>query len=170
MYELITKKVTVRGHEHDYRVLIHPGAVSIVAVRDGTLALIRQYRPAVEEEIWEVPAGTLGPEEDPRVCAMRELEEETGLRARHIEKLGEFYLAPGYSTERMHIYLASELELGEQSLDDTEQISEVAWVTPDRAHQMVSAGQIRDAKTIAALYMVGVNHLSLTRGAGGRVP
>lgn len=141
--------VAVAGRRRE--AVVHPGAAVILPLfDDGSVAMIRNVRFAVDETLWELPAGTLEPDEDPAVCAARELTEETGYRAERIDKLTEFYSSPGICTERMHAYLARGLTHVGQDLDATEQI-EVEVIAWDRTMQMVQAGEVRDGKTIAAL-------------------
>ncbi|MEW6048801.1 MAG: NUDIX hydrolase [Bacillota bacterium] len=148
------KVVEVRGKPHTYHVLEHPGSVAVVPVRDGKVALVRQLRPAVDEWLWEVPAGTLRPGEDPLAAAARELEEETGLVAGRLERAASFYLAPGYSSERMHLVFAHDLRPGHRHLDEAEVITEVRWFDPEELERMATRGQLADAKTLAALFYV----------------
>jgi len=139
------------GREHQRETVFHPGAVTILPMVDADhVCLIRNYRPSVDQTLLELPAGTLEPGEDPLRAAGRELEEETGYRARSIERLHEFYMSPGILSERMHVYLATELEPGEQDLDAGEQIDNlvVSW---DEALAMTQDGRIQDAKTLAGL-------------------
>lgn len=99
------------GREQRLALVEHPGAVAIAArFEDGRLALVRQYRHAARRALLEVPAGRLEPGEDPLAAAQRELEEETGLRARRWRRLQSFYPAPGFCTERLHLFLAEGLE------------------------------------------------------------
>ena len=129
----------------------HPGAVAILPVLDdGRIILLKQYRPTIKEWLYEIPAGTLKPGEDPDHCAIRELEEETGFTAGELVKLFSMYLAPGYSTEVIHIYLARRLQPAEQRLEKDEVI-ELSMVTLDEALHMIEENAIRDAKTISAL-------------------
>lgn len=151
VFQIKTRRVAINGREHDFYYLPHPGAVAIAAEQDGKIVLIRQLRPSIQKSIWEIPAGTLEPGEDPAHCAARELAEETGYRAQKIRHLLSFYTAPGYSTELLHLFLAQELTLGEQSFDDGENIDEVAWFSLDQAHQMVQSGEVVDAKSIIAI-------------------
>lgn len=151
LFQLRTRRVEVKGKIRDYYYLPHPGAVAIIPRQDDRIVLICQFRPSIDQSIWEVPAGTLEPNEDPLECARRELAEETGYQAARIEKLGAFYVAPGYSAEYLHLYLAEELIPGEPSLDDGEQIEEIAWFTLDQARRMVDAGELVDAKSIIAV-------------------
>ncbi|MCX7994036.1 MAG: NUDIX hydrolase [Fimbriimonadales bacterium] len=131
----------------------HRGAVAIVPLLNPeTVLLIRQYRQAVGETLLEIPAGTLEPDESPDVCARRELEEETGYAARQLRKLFSQYLAPGYSQEVLHVYLAEDLAPVAQRLDEDEAVELVP--TPLQAVEaMVLEGQIKDSKTIAGLLM-----------------
>ncbi len=139
------------GSEHQRETVMHPGAVMILPlVDDDHVCLIRNYRVSVDQTLIELPAGTLEPGEDPRIAAERELEEETGYRARSIERLHEFYMSPGILSERMHVYLAKGLEKGEQDLDSGEQIDNLV-VTWEEALAMTQDGRIQDAKSLAGL-------------------
>ncbi len=129
----------------------HRGAVCIVPVlNDGRIVLVRQYRTAVGEELLEVPAGTLNPGEGADDCAARELIEETNYEAGRLEKILFTWLAPGYSTEAMHYYLARDLTPCEGQQDEDEFV-EVELVAPERVWEMIFRGEIKDAKTVAAL-------------------
>lgn len=132
-------------------VVIHPGAVAVLPLVDANhLVLLRNQRPNVGEELWEIPAGTLEPGEPVEQAALRELAEETGYRAGKLTKLGEFFPSPGILTERTHVYAASELASGEQALEADEEITPhvVSW---SQAMAWVHDGTIRDAKTLIAL-------------------
>lgn len=131
--------------------VVHPGAVLILPLMgDAEVVLIRNYRYAVEEELLELPAGTLEPGEAPADCAARELMEETGYMAGRLEALCEFYTTPGFTNERMHAFVGTRLEQAAQKLDDTEQIRVEIMRLADALDACVD-GRIRDAKTIAAL-------------------
>jgi ADP-ribose pyrophosphatase len=134
------------------RDLVHTlgAAVVLPVLGDGSIVLIRNRRFAVGEELWELCAGMIEPDEDPAVCAARELVEETGYRAGTIETLGRFYTSPGYTDEDMHAFLATDLESGAQELEDYEEIR-VEAVEPDRVRRMCLDGTIRDGKTLASL-------------------
>jgi ADP-ribose pyrophosphatase len=149
------------GSEHIRETVQHPGAVAILPmVDDDHVCLIRNYRIAVDRTLIELPAGTLEPGEDPAVTAERELIEETGYRAARIEKLREFTMSPGILNERMHLYLASGLQLGQSALEAGEQIE--TFVVPwQQAMQMVYDGTIEDAKTL-----VGLMHYDHLRRSG----
>jgi ADP-ribose pyrophosphatase len=139
------------GVERAYDVVRHPGAVTIVPVdREGNILLIEQYRYAVGETILELPAGTLEPGEAPEVCAIRELREEVGVTADRLKKVGEFYLAPGYSTEYMFVYLATDLREAPLEKDEGEFI-QVVKISIDEVYQMLAEDKIRDGKTLAGL-------------------
>jgi ADP-ribose pyrophosphatase len=102
------------GHRHTRQVVVHPGAVAMIPILAGEVLMVRQYRTPAAEVMLELPAGTLdhmpdGSIEDPDVAAPRELGEETGYRAATWRKLGSFYTAPGFATELMHLYLATDL-------------------------------------------------------------
>ena len=129
----------------------YPGAAVILPILDdGSIVLIRNYRFAVDEHLYELPAGMIEPGEDPGVCAARELAEETGYHAGKIEKLTEFYSGPGTTDEMMNVYLATELTPGKQALEGYETIA-VDVRSQDEVRRMVGDGTIHDAKTIAAL-------------------
>ncbi len=148
------RRVEVGGRSRVYKVFEHPGSVVIVPEQDGKLALVRQYRPAVDAWLWELPAGTLEPGEEPLDAARRELEEETGLSARRLEVVASFFLAPGYSTERMTLVRALELTPVGAHPDEGEMIGEVRWFEPEELLRMAESGQLLDAKTLAALLLV----------------
>ncbi len=126
-------------------------AVVVVPVlADGAVVLIRNERFAVGEELWEFPAGKLdSPAESPEACAARELAEETGYAAGRLEPLGGFYSCPGLLTEYLHVFLASDLRPGRQALEAHERIQPVR-VELNRLRDMIAAGELHDAKSIAA--------------------
>jgi len=103
--------------EYSREIVVHKGSAVIVPVFDDcTVALVRQYRHAAGEYLLEIPAGTLNQGEDPMIGAVRELEEEIGVRAAHVQKLTEFYVSPGFLTEKMHVYMATGLtEVGQKT-------------------------------------------------------
>ena len=146
---------TVREGDKTYvrEVVHHPGsAVILPAFDDGTIALVRQYRHPAVRYLLELPAGTLNDREPPEAGAARELEEELGLVAGHMEKLSEFFVSPGFCEEKMWLYLATDITVTAQRLDEDEMI-EVVRLPLDRALQMISDGEIEDAKTIIGLLL-----------------
>jgi ADP-ribose pyrophosphatase len=139
------------GKKFYREVVDHPGASAIVPVTpDGKIIFVKQYRHPIGEYILEVPAGTLKPGEDPEVCARRELEEETGYVADELIHLLTICPCPGYSSERLYIYLARGLRRGSQSLEIDEDLS-VVKLSLDEALEAIKRNEIRDAKTIAAI-------------------
>jgi ADP-ribose pyrophosphatase len=132
-------------------VVEHRGAAAIVPLLAEKVILVRQFRYAASSELLEIPAGTLEPGENPEVCARRELEEETGYKCGELRKILECFVAPGYSTEKIHFYMATELQRSEMFTEDDERIK-VEEVTIADAIEKVRNGQIRDAKTVCALY------------------
>jgi ADP-ribose pyrophosphatase len=156
------KKIEVRedrivhenGKEHVVELVLHPGAVCIVArPTPNEVLLIRQYRHATGKELLEIPAGTLNRGEDPRDCAIRELEEETGYRAGTMIERARFYTTPGFTTEFMHLYEASDLVKTQTNFDEDEAI-ELDIVPNMHALQMIDDGRIEDAKSILGLLRV----------------
>jgi ADP-ribose pyrophosphatase len=132
----------------------HPGGVAIVALNEkNEIALVRQFRYPYREVVIEIPAGTLEKGEEPFDCAVRELKEETGLSAQKTEFLGNFYPSPGYSNEMMYLYLSTGLSAGSQKLDDDEFIVPM-FVPLEKALEMVLNGEIKDGKTMYAIFRV----------------
>ncbi|WP_127575070.1 NUDIX domain-containing protein [Paenibacillus barengoltzii] len=130
----------------------HPGAVAVLAVHEGRLLLVDQYRQAMGRCELEIPAGKLEPGEDPAEAAVRELQEETGYRCDKLIHLHSFYTSPGFADEIIHLYLAEQLSAGEMSLD-ADEFLEVQEVTLEEALDLISEGRIADAKTILAVYI-----------------
>ena len=133
---LVVHEVELPDGQHGKRELVrHPGAVAIVALDpDQNVLLVRQYRIAADRILSEIPAGTLNPGEDPQVCAIRELQEETAYKPGQIEKIGGIFVAPGYTTEFIHLYLATDLSESRLPGDEDEFIevavnaSHILWV------------------------------------------
>ena len=131
----------------------HGGAVTILPVDEqGNIFFVRQYRHAIGLELLELPAGTLEAGEEPLVCAQREIQEEIGMAAGELQKIGDFYLAPGYSTEFMHIFLGTQLYSSQLPADDDEFLSVEQIPLPKVIH-MAKNSQILDAKTLAVLFL-----------------
>lgn len=131
----------------------HPGAVTLVPVDEqDRIWFVRQYRHSTGEVLLELPAGTLEVNEPPEQCAYREVREETGMAAGSLRKIGEFFLAPGYSTEFMYIFLATQL-IEDPLQGDEDEFLSVEAIPAGVAFQMAESGQIRDAKSLAALFL-----------------
>jgi ADP-ribose pyrophosphatase len=148
--ERVTQKLD-DGSTMSREVIKHPGAVVIVPVLDdGRICLIRNYRISIDQELLELPAGTLEPPEPPMETAHRELIEETGYRCNKLVPLCEFYMSPGILDERMYCYLASELTTGDPARERGEQISNYP-VTISELANLLRTGQIIDSKSLSAL-------------------
>jgi ADP-ribose pyrophosphatase len=141
------------GRSYTYEVVEHHGAITIIPLdKDGTLLFVRQYRVGSQSELLELPAGMLEDDEDPQSGAAREVREETGMAAGKLQRLGDFYMAPGYSTEHMHVFLATDLYAAPLPQDQDEFLS-VSRIPARKALEMARNGQIHDGKTLAALLM-----------------
>jgi ADP-ribose pyrophosphatase len=160
------------GVETDLEIVRHPGAAAIVPIEaDGSVILLRQFRHAAGEYLWEVPAGTLDEGEEPRACAARELIEEAGVSAGELIDLGVVVPVPGYSTERIHLFAARGLTPARQKLDRDELIEEVRTVPADQVVRMLFDGTIVDAKSFVALCRAReLGLLGVTHAGAGQTP
>jgi 8-oxo-dGTP pyrophosphatase MutT (NUDIX family) len=154
LFRLTEENVTLEnGATVDLEIVRHPGAAAIVPILDSdTVVMIRQYRHSVGGPIWEIPAGTIDGDETPLACAKRELIEEAGFSADRWEPLGDVTPLPGYSDERIHVFLAAGLAPKPRCLDEDEMLV-VERVRLRDAIQMIYDGGIQDAKTVFALIM-----------------
>ncbi|MEP0807389.1 MAG: NUDIX hydrolase [Chloroflexota bacterium] len=153
---------TPDGRETKFEIIEHGGSVIIIPIdAAGNLLFVRQYRHATGKDLLELPAGTRDGDEPFEECAAREIREETGMEAGKLQKVGEFYLAPGYSTEFMMVYLATELKHNPLEADDDEFLS-VEKVPIAEAVRRAERGEIPDAKSLAALFLA---RPYLTQGA-----
>ena len=144
--ELPDKKYSKR------EIVEHPGSVAVIPIADdGSIILVKQYRKAVEKFLLEIPAGKLEINEEPRVTAIRELKEETGYSTEKMEYLMEFYTSPGFTNEKIYLFLATDLVKGEADPDDGEFL-EVEKYDMDTLIKMIERGEITDSKTI-----IGIN-------------
>lgn len=151
----VDRAVTSDGKEVIREVVVHPGAVAIVAVGDGgNIAFVRQFRYPTGEILWEIPAGKIGCGEDPLASAKRELLEEVGVIAGSWEEISEFYSSPGIMTEKIVVYRATDLSKARDgdgvARDEDERIL-VRWIPLAECLEMVRRGGIRDAKTLVAV-------------------
>ena len=167
-YEVLESKVTHEGKivkitvdklrmpdgSEAYRETVIRGknAAAVLAVdNDGSLIFVRQYRHAFGEMLLEIPAGVLEDGEEPEEGVLRELEEETGKKAETLEFLCEMYPTVGYCTEKIQLFIATDLTEGQQKLD-ADEFLEIEKYTPEEAVEMIYKGQIKDGKTIAAIF------------------
>lgn len=149
------------GSEGELEMVRHPGASAVVpflgdpTADDPQILLIKQYRHAADDFIYEIPAGKLDGGEDPKVCAERELREETGCTAEHIEHLYTFFTTPGFTDERIHAFMATGLKHGTATPEKDEFMS-LETVTLSGALELIKGGELRDAKSaLAILYVAG---------------
>jgi ADP-ribose pyrophosphatase len=141
------------GFEIHRSIVRHPGSAVMLPVDEkDRILLVHQFRLPAEQKLWEIPAGRLDPGETPLKAAKRELEEETGVKAKKWVKLASFYASPGYVGEKMNLFLALDLKQGKQNLMDDERI-EIEWFSKKRLREMIHSGEIQDAKTIVAFYL-----------------
>lgn len=138
------------GKESTREVVDHPGAVVIVPVLGEKILFVEQYRYPIEQVLLELPAGKLDPGESPEECAKRELEEETGYKAKKLSYLGKIFTTPGFTTEVIHIFAAEDLEKTAQNTDPDEFI-DVKEVSIEEALSLLKNAEIEDSKTICAL-------------------
>lgn len=149
------------GSVGELEMVRHPGASAIVPFltdpdgEDPQILLIKQYRYAADDFIYEIPAGKLDGDEDPEVCARRELREETGCTAARVEHVYTFYTTPGFTDERIHAFMATGLTRGDVNHEKDEFMS-LETVTLSRALELIQTGELKDAKTaLAILYVAG---------------
>jgi ADP-ribose pyrophosphatase len=151
VFRLRVDTVESDGQTRKLDIVEHPGSFAIAPMTaEGRLVLVRQYRHAAQQALWEIPAGTAEPEEDCASGALRELREETGYTADSLTLLCTVYPTPGYCTERVHVYAAYGLHAGPQQLEEDEDI-EIREVTFEEAWAMQASGEIVDMKTVLAL-------------------
>ncbi|HSU25823.1 MAG TPA: NUDIX hydrolase [Pyrinomonadaceae bacterium] len=159
--DLVEDEIRQDDITYKREIVVHKGSAVIIPVfEDNSVALVRQYRHAAGEFLLEIPAGTLNKGEDPQIGAARELEEEIGVLAGKIEKLSEFYVSPGFLTEKMHLYLATGLTETKQRLEEDEILS-VERYGFVQAAELIRRGEIRDAKTIIGITLAA-SHLGFS--------
>jgi ADP-ribose pyrophosphatase len=145
------------GSVGELEMIRHSGASAVVpflsdpAGDDPQVLMIRQYRYAAEGYVWEIPAGRLEPDEDPRACAVRELREETGCTAEQVERLTTIYTTPGFTDEVIHIFMATGLTHGETA-HEADEFVEVEPLPLSRTLAMIQQGEIQDATPVAGLH------------------
>lgn len=154
VFDLVRTRVRLPdGKDHTYDLIKHNGAVVIVPIdQQGNILFVRQFRVGAKKTLLELPAGLLEKGETPESSAAREVREETGMAASLLEEIGQFYMVPGYSTEKMHAFLATGLYESGLPADSDEFLEQVP-VPIEQAYEMVLRGEIEDGKTLAVLLM-----------------
>lgn len=135
----------------------HPGGAAVLYVKENSVLLVKQFRYAYGEAIYEIPAGKLNIGEDPKLAASRELEEEAGVIAPSLEHIYTIYPTPGYTNEKIYIYYAREAQEGTAHLDDGEFLN-AEYLPLAKVQSLIEAGEIRDAKTIIAVQYYLLHH------------
>lgn len=154
---------TPDGRETKYEIIEHGGSVVLVPLdQEGNVLFVRQYRHATGRDLLELPAGTRDGEEPFEECAAREIREETGMEAGNLQRVGDFYLAPGYSSEFMAVFLATDLKNNPLKGDDDEFL-QVEKIPVRDASAMFERGEIPDAKSLAA-WLLAKPHLEKLAG------
>jgi ADP-ribose pyrophosphatase len=167
-FETVSSEIVYQGRVFDIRrdqvrlqdgnisaldIVEHPGAITLLPLDgEGRLWLVRQYRHAAGVELLELPAGAMEAGEPAEACAFREVREEIGMSAGQLELVGEFFLAPGYSTEYMYVYLATGLQPNPLEADEDEFLS-VETIPVAEVYRLAAEGQIQDSKSLAALFL-----------------
>lgn len=168
-YKILESDIIFRGKVFDLRVdkikynsgnmgireiAVHPGGAVVIPVKeDGKFIMVSQYRYPFEKFMLEFPAGKLDDNEDPQICAVRELQEETGYKAGNIQKLGKISTTPGFCTEILHIYLAKDLTPGMYNREEGEYGMEIKEYTFGEVEEKILRGEIIDSKSISGFYM-----------------
>lgn len=144
------------GHTSKREVVRHNGAVAIIAMHEGHLYFVRQYRTPTEEVILEIPAGKVEENEAPDETAKKELKEEIGAVSTDIRKLYEFYTAPGFASELIHLYIAEDIKFEDQALENDEFL-DIVKIPVSSLKENLEKGHFRDAKTIIAVQYILLN-------------
>ena len=143
------------GNKGIREVAVHNGGAVMVPLTDeGKIVMVTQYRYPLNKILLELPAGKLERGEDPLVCAVREMEEETGYKSDNVEKLGEICTAPGYCTEILHLYVARDLIKGNHNREEGEYGMMIKEFTIEEVEDKIKNGEIIDAKTICSIYLL----------------
>ncbi len=157
LIELYKERVELPNGQHTYFDIVkHPGGSVIAAINDQEeICLLKQWRHAIQQDIWELPAGCLEEGEPAIETAMRELEEEAGVTAKHWRDLGKVATSPGFSNEILYFYEARGLSKGTVKLDDAERI-EAYWLPLEQVKDLIRSGEIIDAKSLALLFKLAI--------------
>lgn len=142
------------GNKGIREVAVHPGGAVVVPItEEGKIIMVSQFRYPFKKNILELPAGKLDHEEDPMLCAGRELEEETGYSADKLIKLSSIYTTPGFCTEELHIFLAENLTAGYHQREEGEEGMEIFEYTLEEIEEKIINGEIKDSKTICGIFL-----------------
>lgn len=141
------------GNSGKREIVEHSGGSAVLCEKDGKILMVKQFRYAYKEELWEIPAGKVNYGEDPLLTAYRELEEEGGVTAKEMELMFTMYPSPGYSAEKIRIYRAKEIAAGKAHLDEDEFLT-AEWIDKTALKEMINNGEIKDGKTLVALLAV----------------
>ena len=158
VFEVEEALVEEAGQEYQREIVIHKGSSVIVPIhKDGSIFFVKQFRLAAGKALLELPAGSIEKGETPEECALREVEEEIGYAAHSVKEIAQFYVSPGFLTEKMHLFVTQSLEKSQQNLEVDEHL-EVIRLDPGEARELVLNGGIEDAKSmIAILILFGQN-------------
>lgn len=153
LIDLQLEEVDWADGQKTYEIVKHPGAVAILPFdTHGNVLLVEQWRRPIDRVILELPAGTLEPGEDPATCAVRELQEEIGFKPKELTPLGQYYSAPGFCTEMIHLFIARDL-LHDPLVGDDSECIEMVRYTPDEIDTLIKEGKIHDAKLLVAWHL-----------------
>jgi len=143
------------GNTSKREIVKHPGAVAIIAVtEEEKILFVKQYRKPLERSLIEIPAGRIEEGEEPKITALRELEEETGYTAKDLKFVTSFYTSPGFANEIIHLYITEDIQrLAEPVQGDDDEFIEIIELSLDEAHEYVQTGKIQDAKTNMLFYI-----------------
>ncbi|RMG09451.1 MAG: NUDIX hydrolase [Acidobacteria bacterium] len=156
VFDVLLAKVAEGNVTYSREIVLHNGSAVIVPIfSDGTIGLVRQYRHAAGKYLLEIPAGSIEENETPEQCAIRELREEIGVSAGKLEKLTEFFVSPGFLSEKMFVYIASDLTHIGQDLEYDELI-QVERLDFPTIFKMITNGEFEDAKTMLSLILTGI--------------
>ncbi|MCS6873722.1 MAG: NUDIX hydrolase [Pyrinomonadaceae bacterium] len=156
VFKVLIDEIVEAGISYNREMVIHNGSSVIVPVFDDkTVALVKQYRHPAGKYLVEIPAGSIENDETPEECARRELEEEIGVRAGKLEKLTEFFVSPGFLSEKMHVFLATELKPTKQK-PEFDELLQIKRLDFEQLFKMIKNCEIEDAKTMLGVLLAGI--------------
>lgn len=161
IFTMTKDEVIINGHTYERDIIHHNGGVGVLAIQNGQILLVSQYRFAIGQSSLEIPAGKLETNEDPYRCGLRELEEETGYTSDILHPICAMYSTPGFCSEKIYLYWSDQLTKVAQprAMDEDEDI-EIRWVSLAEAMTMIQREEIQDAKTIIALQFAALHGLA----------